>query len=231
MNKSKYIFLSYALNSELSAYANGKRIEIDEVRKISFGDSSNNTEIFLPTHFGTHIDFPYHFSSEGKKTDAFPAEYFIYSSVRYVDLQTNIIENDIINISHFKNVQLNLDTELLLINTGFGKYRYQDRYWNENPAFHPDLAEYFKKQMPNLRTIGFDTISLTGWNYRQLGKEAHKAFLIENEILLIEDMDFSRLDSTSKIEKVIVAPLRVSEVEGAPATIFAEVCGEFSNEK
>ena len=223
MKKTKYIFLSYLLNEELTAFADGKRLEIDEVSKISSGDSSNNTEIHLPTHFGTHIDFPYHFSDNGKKVETYPADYFVFDHVQFVDIQDRINDNDIININHFNNIYFNPEAELLLVKTGYYEFRNQKKYWNENPAFHSDLAIYLKDHLPKLRTIGFDTISLSSWNKRTLGREAHKTFLIENDILLIEDMDLSELDSTSKFEKVIVAPLRVSGLEGAPVTVLAEI--------
>ena len=221
MNKSKYIFLSYALSPKLSAYADGKRIVIDEVRKISSCDSSNNTEIHLTTHFGTHIDFPNHFNNEGKTVDDYPAEYFIFNHVKFVDIQNQIIDNEIINTNHFYHIKSDHDTELLLIKTGYSYVRNKEKYWKENPAFHPELARFFRNHFSNLRVIGFDTISLSSWNRRNIGKEAHKAFLIENEILLVEDMDLSEIDSTSKIEKVIVSPLRISGLEGAPVTVFA----------
>ena len=62
-------FLSYTLTKDLTAYKNGKRINIVEERKIVNGDSCNQTSLELPTHLGTHIDFPYHFDENGKKGD------------------------------------------------------------------------------------------------------------------------------------------------------------------
>ena len=223
MNKSKYIFLSYLLNEDLTAYADGKRLVIDKVRKISSGDSSNNTEIHLPTHFGTHIDFPYHFSDDGKTINDYQSDFFVFSHVVFVDIQNRLDGNEIISNKHFPDLKINRDADLILIKTGYCHIRNNEKYWNNNPPFQPDLASFFRNKFPNLKAIGFDTISLSAWNCRNLGREAHKAFLIENEILLIEDMDLRKIDSSIELEKVIVAPLRLSGLEGAPATVFAEI--------
>lgn len=223
MNKPKYIFLSYPLSSQLSAYGNGKRIKVDRIREIENGDSSNNTELYLPTHFGTHIDFPYHFSNHGKKSNDYDANFFICNTVQIVDISEKIINDDIIRIDHFKEADFNSANELLLLYTGFCNKRYLDEYWNSNPAFHPELVPFFRKKMPNLRMIGFDSISLTGWKHRKLGKDAHRAFLIENDILIIEDMDLKQIDLLSRISKITVSPLRVSNIEGAPVTVIAEI--------
>jgi kynurenine formamidase len=226
MNKPKYIFLSYPLSPQLSAYGNGKRIKVDRIRKMENGDSSNNTELYLPTHFGTHIDFPYHFSNHGKKSDDYDANFFICETVQIVDISEKIRNDDIIKINQFKETDFNPANELVLLYTGLCKKRYMDEYWNHNPAIHPELAPFFRKKMPNLSMIGFDSISLTGWNYRELGKEAHKAFLLENDILVIEDMDLSQLDATFYIKRVVISPLRVRELEGAPITVIAEIESE-----
>ena len=79
--KSKYIFLSYILDSSLSAYGNGQRINIQELSSINKDCSSNNTKISIPTHFGTHLDFPYHFSMDGKTGDQYKAQDFIYKNI------------------------------------------------------------------------------------------------------------------------------------------------------
>jgi len=223
ISKSRWLFLSYPLSENLSAYANGKRIKINHIRKISNGDSSNNTELCLPTHFGTHLDFPFHFDNRGKKSTDYEANFFIFQRVQIVDISAMLHNNNMIDINCFSAADLNSENELLLIYTGFCNFRTTEKYWNDNPSFHPDLAYYFKERMPRLRAIGFDTISLTGWKQRELGKDSHKSFLIDSEILIIEDMDLRQVDNKVKIKNVIVAPLRVSNLEGAPVTVIAEV--------
>ena len=77
--------------------------------------------------------------------------------------------------------------------------------------------------MPNLRIFGFDSISLTGRQFRNEGKEAHRVFLVKNNILVLEDMDLSQLVKSAVIEEIIVSPLRFQNADGAPVTVFAKV--------
>jgi kynurenine formamidase len=74
--------------------------------------------------------------------------------------------------------------------------------------------------------IGFDFISLSSYAHRDLGREAHRAFLAELEIdgdnkdpiLIIEDMDLSKIKIC--LSKIIVSPLRFEMADGAPVTVF-----------
>ena len=83
--KSKWIFLSYELNDQLSAYGTGPRIEIKFTTDQTKGDASNNSFISLPGHFGTHIDFPFHFDYKGKTGSDYDAESFVSDNVEYFD--------------------------------------------------------------------------------------------------------------------------------------------------
>ena len=66
MIHNRWTYLSYPLSVDLSGYGNGARISVCQTRSITNGDSSNNTEFCMSSHFGTHIDFPNHFSNKGK---------------------------------------------------------------------------------------------------------------------------------------------------------------------
>jgi arylformamidase len=77
----------------------------------------------------------------------------------------------------------------------------------------------FYTKFPKLRLFGFDMISLTSKLDRPEGKEAHLNFLIENQILILEDMNLENLFTCPN--KVIVAPLQIENSDGGPCTVFA----------
>jgi len=218
-----WILLSHILNKELFAYGNGKRITIKQIRSIENDDTSNNTAFELPTHYGTHIDFPYHFDNNGKTGQQYPPDYFISNKVQFVELNQSPITDYLITEADFADYAFIKDTEILIIKTGMSEYLNYDEYWSANPGFTPDLALFFKKEMHNLRIVGFDAISLTGRKYREIGKEAHCKFLVENDILIIEDMNLSQLTSNSIIDKIIIAPLLFEKSDGAPVTVFTKI--------
>lgn len=218
-----WIYLSHQLNKNHFSYGNGKRIDITVTNSIKGGDSSNNTVLSLPTHFATHIDFPYHFDNSGKQGDDYPPDYYISNKIQLVDKSKSLRNDYYFKKKDFSNIDFISETEILVIKTGMGDYLHKDEYWNSNPGFAPELASYFKSKMPNVRIIGFDAISLTGRKYRKEGKTSHYEFLVNNNMLILEDMDLSALKNNSFIKKIIIAPLRFKNADGAPATVFAKV--------
>ena len=87
----------------MSAYGNGKRINIQELSSINKDCSSNNTKISIPTHFGTHLDFPYHFSMDGKTGDQYKAKDFIFKNIAIVEVDCLNKTDKIIHLSDIKN--------------------------------------------------------------------------------------------------------------------------------
>ncbi|RYZ80474.1 MAG: hypothetical protein EOP04_25820 [Proteobacteria bacterium] len=71
--------------------------------------------------------------------------------------------------------------------------------------------------------IGLDSISLTGFQNREVGRAAHKEFLAgPNPILIIEDMNLEALQGKTP-SSVIVLPLRILSGDGAPCTAIAKM--------
>ena len=219
-----WIFLSHQLNEKHFSYGNRDRIHISNPNSIIDGDTSNNTHLSLPTHFGTHIDYPYHFDSNYKNGDNFPPEYFISIKVQIIDKSNSNNAGYYFETKDFDGIKFISDTEILIIKTGMGDHLHEDIYWNDNPGFSPELAAYFKQKMPKLRLFGFDSISLTGRRFRTEGKEAHREFLLEQNILILEDMYLEPLSKNTNIEEVIISPLRFENADGAPVTVFAKIC-------
>lgn len=223
MNNAKQIFLSYILTPELSAYGNGPRVETELVRSIKRGHTSNNSLLKLPAHYGTHIDFPYHFSATGKTLNDYQAQDFVFQAVEIIEITSQVIADDIIRPTHLMAHAFAEDTKFLIVKTGFSSRRQEDVYWNNNWGFAPECAPFFKEKMPGLRGIGFDTMSLSAYQNRPLGRIAHKRFLIDHDLLIIEDMDLSQISATTQIAQLIAAPLRFDAADGSPVTIIATV--------
>lgn len=216
-----WIYLSHPLSDDAPGYGGQKIFSSQPDKEIRKGDSCNTSIWKLSNHSGTHIDFPRHFFDRGNTMGDYKAGFFIFERVFVADISVvepgMIIGSDDLNLANAPN-----GIELLFIKTGFGKYRGQPVYWQKNPGFHPDLAEYLRKAFPKLRAIGFDSISLSSFASRDLGREAHKAFLDhDHPILPIEDMDLGRIDKNHKINRVIVAPMHVAGADGAPCTVMA----------
>ena len=72
-----------------------------------------------------------------------------------------------------------------------------------------------------MKVIGFDFISISSFSNREMGRIAHRKFLVENEILVIEDM--SLIEASNKIEKVYCFPLLINGIDGCPVTVIGEI--------
>lgn len=216
--ENQIIYLSYFLDSDTPLYGGEKGIKVMPERSIAKGDTANTKRITLHNHSGTHIDFPNHFFENGKRSHQYPADFWIFNSP-YL-LVVDAAENDLVLLSDEQLNNIPLETDFLILKTGFGKYRTEEKYWMNNPGLHPDLAEQLRARCKYLRVIGGDYVSITSYQNRETGRVAHRNFLGgDNPILLVEDMDLSQL--TSSPARLVCSPLMAHDVDGVPVTIIA----------
>ncbi|MCZ2443746.1 MAG: cyclase family protein [Flavobacteriales bacterium] len=220
---SNWCFLSYELRPDLSNYGGAEGVEISSIRSIKKGDSSNNSMLYLPSHTGTHIDYPYHFIDSGKTGSSYDPDDFVFDHVAIIDLSDLEPDDYLIRPEHLSthNQNQNSDATLLLIKTGFCYKRDKEVYWKYNWGFAPESASHLKALFPSLRAIGFDLISLSSYQQREVGRKAHRAFLGTEQMLIVEDMDLKELSVHHKPEQVIISPLRFLSADGAPVTVWA----------
>ena len=217
------IFLSYALNQDTPSYGNRDKFIVNPKSQILNGVGANtSTWTFTNNHIGTHIDMPNHFYNSGKKTLDYPAEYFCFDNIYFIEKIQ--VSGNLFTLQSKELDKIPKEVEFLIIKTGYGAYRSLDKYHIDNPGLKSSLANILRDRFINLRAVGFDFISLTSWNHREHGKESHLAFLGErNNFLIIEDMDLSHVDNQTKFNSLIVAPLRTVQGNGGPVTIIADI--------
>jgi kynurenine formamidase len=209
---SEAIFLSYFIDEHTPSYGGIENaVKIERIKSIEKGDSSNNLELKFPAHIGTHIDFPFHFSNDGKKLEDYPPSFWIFNNVGFIECDICEVENSI------KKLESNI--ECLILKTGFSAERLKKTYWSNQPIIPSHFAKLFKKKFPQLKVFGFDMISLTSKLDRQEGKKAHIEFLIQNDILVLEDMCLDNLKAVPN--KLIIAPLQIRSADGVPCTVIA----------
>ena len=215
---ANYQYLSYFLDDKTPVYGGNLGIDIVKLNDISKGDTANTKRISFHNHSGTHIDFPNHFLENGKFSSDYVADFWIFNNPYVIKISPD--EDEIILLDKNLIETIPEETDFLILNTGFYKYRGNKKFWNNNPGISPNLAQLLKLRCPNLRVLGMDTISLTSYQNRILGRESHRKFLGENNILLVEDMNLKNLKSQPK--KLMCFPLLIKEVDGCPVTIIAE---------
>jgi kynurenine formamidase len=215
-----YIFLSYFIDTNTPVYGGGKSIKIDDDRSIKNGDTANTKNLNFNNHTGTHIDFPNHFFENGATSEKYGPEFWICNNVCLINRPA--VEDEIILLDDDFIDSIPSNVEFIIIKTGFGKYREEEKYWKNNPGLSPSNAERLRREFKNLKMIGMDFISLTAFQHREIGRAAHREFLGgDSPILLVEDMKLDNLSNSPL--SVYCSPLLISGVDGAPITIIAKI--------
>ena len=207
----KFINLSFNVSEDTPLYGGAEgKIKFTQTASINKGDTCNNSEITMPCHSGTHIDFPLHFNTDGKSLEDYPDSFWYFEKIGFLNCN---IENVLEEINY-----LDSGIEILILKTGFGLNRGDNKYWQNQPVIPSDFANQFREKFKNLRVFGFDLISLTSKKNREEGKKAHVSFLINNEILVVEDMNLSDLVQTP--DGIIIAPLKIFNIDGVPCNVI-----------
>lgn len=208
------------MDQETPLYGGGKGITILPDKSIIKGDSANTKILSFKNHSGTHIDFPNHFFEYGKTSELYSAQNWVFDKPFLIE--KSIALNEIICLTKDEINKIPIDTNFLIVKTGFGDFRKDEKYWKYNPGFSPLLASMLRERLPNLRVLGMDFISLTSFQNREIGREAHRNFLGgNNPILLVEDMDLTNLNDNPF--SIFCLPLMVNGLDGAPVSIIASI--------
>lgn len=217
------IFLSYILDQNTPTYGNRNSFEITKKSDMSKGDVANDSYISTTVHIGTHVDMPFHFYENGQSIEYFDADFWMFENVLVVEVEPKdiVIKDELIEkLEHVEDTGY----EILIVKTGMCESRDLEIYWEKNYGFHPDIYDLLNSKFPDIRVFGFDSISVSSFQKRDVGREAHKRFLNPKKpILLLEDMDLRYINEKSGISKVIVSPLRISNCDGIPCTVFGIV--------
>ena len=153
-----------------------------------------------------------------------PTESWIFTSPCLIELQS--LPGKLINPEDLPpRSNLSADVDLLLIRTGFEKYRDDDIYWANAPGLSPSLAALLKGHFPTLRAIGIDFLSISSPAHSEEGRQSHREFL-GRDILIFEDMSLVEIGPSERLSQVIALPLRFANADGAPCSILAWVNGK-----
>ncbi len=224
MSQTKHLYLSYILDKNTPTYGNRNQFVCEKKSDISKGDVANDSSISTTVHMGTHIDMPYHFFEEGQTIEDFDIEFFSSTNILFINFtpKNTIINEDLLQL--LNEIEEKGKYEFLIIKTGICNIRHRKQFWENNYGFDPAISIYLRKNFPNVRIFGFDSISVSSFTHRMLGREAHKAFLDpQKPILLLEDMDLHHLNRNSTIKKMQIAPLRIEKCDGLPCTVLANI--------
>jgi len=217
------VYLSYILDENTPTYGNRNRFNLIKRSDISKGDIANDSFISTTAHIGTHIDMPYHFYKDGQTIENFDADFWIFKKPLFIEINQKDLIIGRRLIEELYNIE-DIGYDILIVKTGICHIRDKKDFWEKNYGFHPNIADYIKENFSNIRVFGFDSISVSSFQNRVLGRKAHIEFLNPNNpILLLEDMDLRYINKSCKFKQIIIAPLRINNCDGVSCTVFGDI--------
>lgn len=229
-----FLLFSYPLGPQTPTYGDNPPVEVTPACRIVDGGVANWFTLQTINHNGTHMDAPYHFNEGGKRITDLDINELVFT--RPVVLDIPKIDGELITAADFqKQREAVAQADLLLVRTGWAtSYRASDpeRYGRKAPGFAASAGRFLLDEFPQLRAIAMDIPSAASPenpHANEEGLEFHRIVLgtygnpHDRYILLIEDTRLESTLTTAQLARVIVAPLWLEGLDGAPATILAEL--------
>lgn len=221
---NRWARLSWNIDEFSPLYPGTSPVRIQQCKSIVAGDSCNTSFISLSSHAGTHVDAPRHFFEEGRSIDDYTPDELSFRSPLVIECPQP--PGGIIKITDLPELTTEMNnTDILLIKTGFQVYRARkpEMYRTQNPCLSLEVAIWLKNELPQLRALGFDCISIASVLHREVGREVHRVLLQSGEegrhpILLIEDMCLP--EEYCRFNEILVCPLPVQHGDGAPCVVL-----------
>ncbi len=164
----------------------------------------NEKRVSFNSHFSTHIDAPFHMLAKGKKLEEFEPDYFI-GHAQVIDVR----EQKLIT----PNLLPKITAPIIFFYTNHIVNIFGKNYFKNNPVITDDTARGLVKS--RVRILGIDSFTPDNFPY-----EVHKILFAQN-ILIVENL--TNLGLIGKKCRVIIAPLKLTDADGAPARIFAQI--------
>lgn len=173
------------------------------------GCNYNLSRMDISTHFGTHVDAPFHFVADGKTVDELDADLLVGPCVVVEALSAVrlVMPSDI-------DGQVPNGTKRVLIKTiNSERYLHDGRFHEEFVALSPESVQLLLSR--GVRLIGIDYYSIAPYDNPTL---VHTLFLGHGCTVALEAVDLSRVSAGEY--DMICLPMKVRGASGAPARVL-----------
>lgn len=198
MKENKYIDLSILLTKDTPVFPGEPNIIFKKHANIK-ENTYNEHQITINTHFGTHMDFPYHMIDDGKRSSDFKLESFIGKGkvININNPDLNSMEDEDVFLLYSEHIEKGIDN-----------------LFNDVPVLDENLVDFLITKKPKMLLLDIPTPD-------KFPYPIHKKIL-ENDILIVENVCNMKLLIDKKF-KVYAIPLNFEEFDGSPCRVFAEV--------
>ncbi len=203
---SRFLDVSVPLAASVPTYPGNPPFELQPIKRIANGDSSNVSRLVMGTHSGTHVDAPRHFFDDGVATDGLSLDLLI-GRARVVDLprRGGITAEDLAAAALREDLRVLLKTPNSALWNG-GGFRQDYTHLTEGGA------RYLVAQ--GVKVVGIDYLSVE--EFKKPGAPAHRALLSQG-VIIIEGLNLS--EAEPGMYEMYCLPVSVVDGDGAPARV------------
>jgi arylformamidase len=203
----KLLDVSVPLRQGLPTYPNNPPFELQPIKRMAEGGSSNVSRLVMGTHTGTHVDAPRHFIDDGMAVDALPLNLLI-GRARVIEItrRGGITADDLAAAGLREDLRVLFKTS-------------NSALWNSD-VFHDDYtyvsdaaARYLVEQ--GVKVVGIDYLSIE--QFKKAGAPAHRT-LLSNDVIIIEGLNLA--EAEPGMYEMYCLPLLVTGGDGAPARVI-----------
>src|SRR5262245_61676601 len=107
----KLIDVSVPLDARLPTYPGNAPVDLEAVKRLARGDSSNRATLHMSAHGRTHVDAPRHFFDAGAGTDELPLD-LLCGRARVIEVTTRggIAAGDLSHLDLSEDVRVLIKT-------------------------------------------------------------------------------------------------------------------------
>jgi arylformamidase len=202
----KLIDVSVPLDASLPNYPGNTPFNLEAIKRISRGESSNVSTVHMSAHAGTHVDAPRHCFDGAAGVDLLPLEMLI-GRVRVVEIRAR----KGIGPDELSEINLSEDVRVLIKTVN-------SRLWG-SPEFNPEyvgVTEAGAKHLigQGIKVLGVDYLSVE--QFKNPGAPAHHV-LLGGGTIVIEGLNLRDVDPG--VYEMFCLPLRIVGADGAPARV------------
>ena len=204
---SQIIDISLTVSPVIPVWPGSSKVELYRVKKIEEGSNSNDSELKMGVHVGTHVDSPFHFLTGEKSVEFLDLEILI-GKTSVIELPNSC---ELINRVDIENAGFITGTKRLLLKTR------NSQLWKQNAAeFHTSFvglgvngAEFLVEQ--GVKLVGIDYLSIAPFKN---SRPTHEV-LLKAGIIILEGIDLNNVEAG--IFQLVCLPLKLGGSDGSPA--------------
>jgi len=214
MKDQRYIDITLALGPGLPTWPGHPAFELESLRSIASGASSNVSRLSMSVHTGTHVDAPRHFFQDGADADSLRIESMLGRA--YV---VNLAKVERVTAADLERARVPSRIRRLLIRTR------NSEYWSQGEAtFREDFVGLDASAAQwivghQMQLVGVDYLSVAPWKE---GRPTHE-ILLRAGVTVVEGLNLQHVKAGRY--RVFCLPLRILGSDGAPARVVLERLG------